>query len=150
MLIDLSGGNVVVAGQGQGQVSLVVSKIQVDLGTWIDKWFSTLGGLQGNGAWKRTGTQDEAFTMLRWGHQASIDGHIGVNLDTADPKPKRLQKLLDMLLEPWGLWLTTDIVTTYQAGRGSDNSLSHAYKTTLVRAMKECGWWGEVGRQYQR
>lgn len=33
MLVDLSGGDVVIAGQGQGQVPFVVPEIQVDFGT---------------------------------------------------------------------------------------------------------------------
>lgn len=33
MLVDLAGGDVVIAGQGQGEVPLVVAEIQVDFGT---------------------------------------------------------------------------------------------------------------------
>lgn len=33
MLVDLSGGDVVIAGQGQGQIPFVVPEIQIDFGT---------------------------------------------------------------------------------------------------------------------
>lgn len=33
MLVDLSGGDVVVTGQGESEISLVVTKVQVDLGS---------------------------------------------------------------------------------------------------------------------
>lgn len=48
---------------------------------------------------QRTGVQDEAFTMLRRGHKASIDRHIWVNLDACDSEPERLQQLLRIVSE---------------------------------------------------
>lgn len=96
MLIDLAGGDVVIAGEGQGQVPFVVAEIQVDFGTWKkDSVRNEAGGC----ALARTGLQNEAFTVLCGGHEACIDRHIRVDLDTTDPQSECLQKLLKVLSE---------------------------------------------------
>lgn len=33
MLVDLAGGDIVIAGQGQGQIPFVIPEIQIDFGT---------------------------------------------------------------------------------------------------------------------
>lgn len=43
----------------------------------------------------RTGAQDEALAVLGRGHQAGVNGDIWIDLDAADSKTERLQKLLN-------------------------------------------------------
>lgn len=91
MLVDLSGGDVVVAGQGESEISLVVTKVQVDLGSWKGRSVRMRHSL---GSMLRTGLQNEAFTVLRRSHEAGINRHIGVDLDAGDSQPKCLEQLL--------------------------------------------------------
>lgn len=90
VLVDLAGGDVVVASQGDGEVSLVVSKVQVDFGA-LRKL--SVHECRKERAWEQTRLQDKAFAMLGRGHQACINRDIGVNLDASDSQAECLQQL---------------------------------------------------------
>lgn len=90
MLVDFAGGDVIVTGQGHGEVSLVVTQVKVDLGAWRHSQYGRTTEKR-EIAKKHTRAQNKAFTVLSRGHQACIDGDIGIDLDAADSQPKRLQ-----------------------------------------------------------
>lgn len=74
----------------------------------------------------RTGLQNEAFTVLRRGHQASIDGHIRVDLDACDSQSESLKQLWADALDLPVVLYARYIITNQTGGRGND-ALSNTY-----------------------
>lgn len=89
--------------------------------------------------------------MLGRGHQAGVDGDIGIDLDAADSKSERLEELLNKLSEasvaPPLLRPPSSISETNQTSRGSDNSLSHAYDSRPMYVSKIAFWIGRRKRK---
>ena len=71
LLVDLAGGDVVVAGKVDTEITLVVAEIEIGLATIM---------------------KDEALAVLLGVHGTSINVDVGVNLDSGDLKAEGLEK----------------------------------------------------------
>lgn len=71
LLVDLAGGDVVVAGKVDTEVTLVVAEIQIGLATVM---------------------KDEALAVLLGVHGTGINVDVGVNLDGSDLEAEGLEK----------------------------------------------------------
>lgn len=84
MLVDLSGSDVVLPGQGDVEVTLVVTKVEVDFTTVVENEALSVS----------VGASNQHFVFWRYSlrrgfvlggcHSSGIDVHVGVDLNSSD------------------------------------------------------------------
>lgn len=90
MRVDFTGRDVVIPGQGDVEVSLVIAEIKVGFAAVVEDI---------DFAWKRRRglgygfiMGDPGLTVLRWGHSSRINVHIRINLDGSDLETGRFEQ----------------------------------------------------------
>ena len=137
VLVDLAGCDVVLACEGDIEVALVVSEVEVDFTAVVeDKDFAVPVSISlepPNPICLRSG---ELRALLSWSHSPSIDIHVRINLDTGNVVPSAKPLLLrreKLILSP--IVLSSNPVEEAVSNQSSPLSHPHVSHLSLLPSI---------------